>query len=135
LKPEYRGKATRREFYPHDYSAATQNRMLIEIGSFHTGADGKIYWEYRHKKSPRGDFLWLMDDEKEMPTLDHTAPTVLAHWNYHGGRTTPYPPRKSFYDFEGASLVVVPKTLNSSSGGRDPDSYTPFVTRTFRGAK
>lgn len=135
LKPEFRGKRTRSEFYPHDYSAATINRMWLQIGSVHTGDDGNQYWEYRHKKSPRGDFMWLVNDDREQPTLDHTAPTVLAHWNYQGGRTTDYPPRRSFYDFQGAALVVVPKTLNSSAGGRDPDSYTPIVTRRFRGAK
>jgi hypothetical protein len=134
LQPQFRGKATRSYFYPHDYSSDTKKRMLTEIGSFHTGEDGKIYWEYPRKKSPRGDFWWLLDDPKEQPTLDHTAPTVLSHWNNHG-RTTAYPPRKNFYDFVGAKLTVVPQTLNSAAGGREPDSYTPFVTRGFRGAK
>jgi hypothetical protein len=135
LRPEFRGKRTRSEFYPHDYSAGTTNRMWLQIGSVHTGEDGNQYWEYRHRRSPRGDFMWMVNDVKEQPTLDHTAPTVLAHWNYHGGRTSDYPPRSSFYDFTGAPLVVVPQSLNSTAGGREPDSYTPIVTRHFRGAK
>lgn len=135
LRPEYQGKATRRYFYPHDYSTATKSRMMQEIGSFHTGADGQIYWEYARKRSPRGDFWWLLNDENEQPTLDHTKPTVVAHWNNHGGRKTSYAARSSYYDFEGASLVVVPKRDNSSAGGREDDSYTPLVTRSFRGSK
>jgi hypothetical protein len=134
LQPQFRGKATRSYFYPHDYSSDTKSRMLQEIGSFYTGEDGKIYWNYPRRKSPRGDFKWLLDDPSEQPTLDHLAPTVLAHWNTQG-RTTTYPPRRAFYDFAGAKLTVVPQTLNSAAGGREPDSYTPLVTRSFRGAK
>ncbi|MGB8885967.1 MAG: DUF4157 domain-containing protein [Candidatus Korobacteraceae bacterium] len=135
LKPQYRGKQTRSYFYPHDYSAGTINRMWLAIGSVHTGEDGNQYWEYLHRRSPRGDFMWLVADSREQPTLDHTSPTVLAHWNYQGGRTSDYGPRKSFYDFVGAALVVVPQTLNSSAGAREPDSYNPIVTRRFRGSK
>ena len=69
-----------------------------------------------------------------MPTLDHTSPTVLGHWN-SAGRRGEYPDRRRFYDFAGAPLTVVPKTMNSSVGGREPDSYLPQVTRAFRGAK
>lgn len=134
LMPEYRGKATRRYFYPHDYSPATQNSMWLKIGGVVTGDDGKLYWEYRGQKSPRGDFLWLVHDQNEQPTLDHTRPTVVGHWNTTG-RTTDYAPRKRFYDFEGADVVVVPKTLNSEAGGRESASYTPRVTRSFRGSK
>ena len=134
LKPEYRGKATRSYFYPHDYSAATKTRMLAEIGRFRTGEDGLAYWEWRRKPSPRGDFWWKLDHPQEMPTLDHTNPTVLGHWN-SVGRTGLYEPRRRFFDFVGEPLIVVPKSENSSAGGREPDSYRPQVTRTFRGAK
>jgi hypothetical protein len=133
LKPEYRGRATRSYFYPHDYSAGTKDRMIREIGSFRT-VDGVVYWEWRRKASPRGDFWWKLDDPLEMPTLDHTAPTVLGHWN-SVGRTGAYGPRRTFFDFVGAPLTVVPKRENSSAGGREPDSYRPQVTRAFRGAK
>ncbi|HYO46965.1 MAG TPA: hypothetical protein VEY33_09800, partial [Gemmatimonadota bacterium] len=133
LKSQYRGKATRSYFYPHDYSAGTKTRMLAEIGSFRT-EDGVVYWEWRGGLSPRGNHWWRLDDPLEMPTLDHTAPTVLAHWN-SVGRTSTYAPRRSFYDFLGAALTVVPKQRNSSAGGREPDSYLRQVTRTFRGVK
>jgi len=134
LKPQYRGKATRSYFYPHDYSANTTNRMWLKIGGVTTGADGKQYWEYHGKRSPRGAFLWQVDDPQEQPTLDHTRPTVLGHWNTDGHKTD-YPPRRSFYDFQGAEVEVLPKKLNSSAGGREPDSYTPRVAKSFRGAK
>jgi hypothetical protein len=133
LKPEYRGKATRSYFYPHDYSSGTKDRMMREIGSVRA-VDGIVYWEYRGRRSPRGDHWWLLLDPQEMPTLDHTTPTVLGHWN-SSGRTTSYADRRRYYDFEGAKLVVVPKQFNSSAGGKEPDSYTPRVTRTFRGSK
>lgn len=134
LKPQYRGRATRSYFYPHDYSAGTKDRLIREIGSFRTGDDGKVYWEFRGRRSPRGDFWWLLVDDEEMPTLDHTRPTVLGHWNSIGSKKA-YNDRRRFYDFEGAPITVVPKTMNSSAGGREPDSYTPHVTRDFRGAK
>jgi len=133
LKAQYRGKATRSYFYPHDYSAATKSRMMTEIGSFRT-VDGVVYWQWPGGLSPRGDHWWKLDDPLEMPTLDHTAPTVVAHWR-STGRTGTYTPRRDFYDFVGAGLKVVPKQRNSSAGGREPDSYKPQVTRAFRGAK
>ncbi len=133
LKSQYRGKATRSYFYPHDYSAGTKARMMAEIGSFRT-EEGVVYWEWRGGLSSRGDHWWKLNDPQEMPTLDHTAPTVLGQWN-SAGRTTAYAPRRSFYDFVGAGLTVVPKQRNSSAGGKEPDSYTPRVTRSFRGAK
>jgi hypothetical protein len=134
LKPSYRGKKTRSSFYPHDYSPDTKDRMIKTIANFRADYDGTVYWEYLGRTSPRGDFWWALNDKLERPTLDHTQPTVLSHWNA-SGRTTTYPDRRRFYDFEGASLVVVPHTLNSSAGGSEPDSYTPEVTRAFRGAK
>ena len=133
LKAQYRGKATRSYFYPHDYSAGTKARMLAEIGSFRT-EDGVVYWEWRGGLSSSKNHWWKLDDPLEMPTLDHTKPTVLAHWN-SAGRTSTYPSRRDFYDFVGAGLIVVPKQRNSSAGGREPDSYTPVVTRAFRGSK
>jgi hypothetical protein len=108
--------------------------MIKTIANFRADYDGTVYWEYLGRTSPRGDFWWALNDKLERPTLDHTQPTVLSHWNA-SGRTTTYPDRRRFYDFEGASLVVVPHTLNSSAGGSEPDSYTPEVTRAFRGAK
>ncbi len=133
LKAQYRGKGTRSYFYPHDYSAGTKARMLAEIGSFRT-EDGVVYWEWRGGLSSNKDHWWKLDDPLEMPTLDHTKPTVLAHWN-SAGRTSTYPSRRDFYDFVGVGLTVVPKQRNSSAGGREPDSYTPVVTRAFRGSK
>jgi hypothetical protein len=138
LRPEYRGKAVRRTFYPHDYSADTQRRKLAEIGRFRTDPDGTMYWEYRQRQSPRGDHWWLMHDDLEQPTLDHLNPTVVGHWNYggagyHAGRRVDRAARRRYYDFVGAPLVVVPKTLNSSAGGREPASYIPRVFKTFRG--
>ncbi len=133
LKPQYRGKATRSYFYPKDYSKDTKDRMMREIGSFRT-VGGAVYWEFRGKRSPRGDNWWLLDHPKEGPSLDHTNPTVVAHWNSIG-RKTDYATRDSFYDFEGVPVTVVPKTLNSSAGGKEKGRNTPRVTRAFRGAK
>jgi hypothetical protein len=132
LQPSYRGKATRRTFYPHDYSSAVQERKMREIGGFRSDPDGTTYWEYRRKRSPRGDYWWLLNDEFEQPTLDHTSPTVVTHWNTIGRRVD-RATRRAFYNFESAPLVVVPKTENSSAGGREPGSYTPRVTSSFRG--
>ncbi len=133
LKAQYRGKATRSYFYPHDYSTGTKARMLAEIGSFRT-EDDIVYWEWRGGLSSSGNHWWKLDDPLEMPTLDHTRPTVLAHWNA-AGRSSTYPSRRSFYDFVGSGLTVVPKQRNSSAGGKEPDSYARQVKRTFRGAK